>query len=385
LSKTLLASLSCLFVILMASGYVNVATTAVTPGHQTTDVPPTVSSALLPYPPYPYYPCYYGWYNPYCYYYYVPPTVETPEMFQLNIASSPSGIVSVTGGGTYSEGTVASFSIASTIIPRGPGQRYVFSHWSGDFSGSVPAGSVTMNSGKTIIANYELENYLKVSVDPTAVTAVSGSGWHSSTESVSLGPVPAMIAAGNNARYLFEHWTIDGSRVSGTSVYVETNIPHTVVAHYGTQYRLTILSDYGVTTGEGWYDAGSDATLSVTTQVEGSFGVKQVFDRWTGDIQSPYPTETVLMNSPLTVRALWRTDSTVLYAAMAAGVSGVLVLAVLLVALVLMRRTGTEPTPVAPVEAVGVVETVPGKTERPHTTKKKAKPPPKTKDSEPAS
>jgi hypothetical protein len=264
------------------------------------------------------------------------------------------------------------------MIPFGPQQQYVFSHWSGDFSGSDPAGSITMDSGKTIVANYYLENYLKVSVDPPAVTTVGGEGWYRSGESVTVGPVPVMISAGDDSRYVFERWTIDGAPVSGNGILVEMNAPHSVVAHYKTQYRLIVLSDYGIATGGGLYDAGSDATFSVTTQVETSFGVKQVFDRWTGDIQSPSPTVTVVVDSPLTVRALWRTDSTILYTTLALGMAGALLLGIVLVTVVFMRRSEAKPKPAAPQETVEVVEEVQKKTELRHT-KKKAGPSPKTK------
>jgi hypothetical protein len=320
-------------------------------------------------------------YYSYCNYYYLPP-VETPKTFELKVATSPSGVTSVIGGGTYNQGTVASFSVTSTIVPFGSQQEYVFSHWSGDFSGSDPAGSVTMDSGKTIVANYYLQSYLKVSTDPPAVTTVGGEGWYRLGESVTLGPVSAMIPADDDSRYIFERWTVDGAPVSGSSISVEMDTAHTVVAQYKTQYRVTVLSDYGVTSGAGWYDAGSDATVSVTTQVDTGFGVKQVFDRWTGDSQSASPAVTVTVNSPLTFRASWRTDSTILYATLALGICGILLVGIVLLAMVFMRRTEAKPTPVSPPETVATVEAAHEKAKRPRT-RKKAKPPPKTEGPEP--
>jgi hypothetical protein len=191
-----------------------------------------------------------------------------------------------------------------------------------------------------------------------------------------------MIPADDDSRYIFERWTVDGAPVSGSSISVEMDTAHTVVAQYKTQYRVTVLSDYGVTSGAGWYDAGSDATVSVTTQVDTSFGVKQVFDRWTGDSQSASPTVTVTVKSPLTFRASWRTDSTILYATLALGICGILLVGIVLVATVFMRRTEAKPTPVSRPETVATVEAAHEKVKRPRT-RKKAKPPLKTEGPEP--
>jgi len=402
LNRSVLVYLICLLAALTVFAGPSVAMAAALPSSQTVATATALGdSASYPtYPPYQNHWCYYWgypnywgyqnywvyqdyWpYYPYCNYYYLPP-VETPKTFELKVDTNPSGVTFVIGGGTYNQGTVASFSVTSTIVPLGPQQEYIFSHWSGDFSGSDPAGSVTMDTGKTIIANYYLENYLKVSVNPPAVTAFGGEGWYRSGESVTVGPVPAMIHADEYSRYIFERWTVDGVPVLGSSISVQMDAPHILVAQYKTQYRVTVLSDYGVTSGAGWYDAGSDAAVSVTTQVDTSFGVKQVFDRWTGDSQSASPTITVTANSPLTFRALWRTDSTILYATLALGVCGILLVGIVLVAMVFMRRAEVRPIPVAHPETVGKVEAVHEKAKRPRT--KKAKPPPKSEGPEPTS
>ena len=389
MSRSVLVYVICLLAGLTALASPSVAIAAALPSDQTVAPASTLGGSVShpTYPPHQNYWCYYWGYQsywgyqnywpyfPYCNYYYLPP-VETPKTFELKVGASPSEVTSIIGGGTYNQGTVASFSVTSTIVPFGPQQEYVFSHWSGDFSGSDPAGSVTMDSEKTVIANYYLQNYLKMSADPPAVTTLGGEGWYRSGESVTVGPVPAMIPAGDDSRYIFERWAVDGAPVSGSSISVEMDAPHTVVAQYKTQYRVTVLSDYGVTSGAGWYDASSDATVSVTTQVDTSFGVKQVFDRWTGDFQSTSPTVIVTVDSPLTVRAEWRTDNTILYATLALGICGILLAGIVLIAMVFMRRTEVKPTPVAHPETVRTAEAVHEKAERPRA-KKKAKPRPK--------
>ena len=328
---------------------------------------------------YPYYWDYY-WYYPY--YYYPTTTYEKTKTFELKLETNPAGIAPVNGKGTYNDGTAASFSVSSLIVPLNTNQRYVFSSWSGDFSGATPSGTVTMNSAKTVVANYQLQNFLKVSVDPQGIASATGEGWYLPTESVSVGSVPASISGGEGARYVLQQWTIDDVSVSGNSVQVMMDLPHTVVAHYKTEYMLTVSSDYGIADGAGWYDAENSATFSVTSPVDTSYGVKQVFERWTGDTQSSSATATITMDSPHTVRAIWRTDSTILYATIALVILAAFALGIGL-AMLAIARLRAKPGPAPPPRPVTTVESAPEKLKT-APTKKRVKLPPKTDRSEPS-
>jgi hypothetical protein len=339
---------------------------------------------------YTYYYDYYGYnydYYPYFYYgaygypynypqscYPTTTTTSTPPAtptYALQVATNPSSITSVSGNGTYNQGTAVSFSVASLIIPKTASQRYVFTGWSGDFSGSSPSGTLTMTSAKSVVANYQLQNYLKVSLDPQGITTAAGEGWYVPTDSVTAGPVPSSIPGGDGTRYVFQQWTIDNAPVSGNSVQITMNNPHTLVAHYKTQYMLTVLSEYGIAQGTGWYDAGTSTPFSVTTQVDTSYGVKQVFDRWTGDTQSTSAATAITMDSPHTVRAIWRTDSTVLYTTIAVGIAAAFVLGIGLAIFGFMRMRGTKSAPTAqPTTPVTTAQPAPEKLKATPTKKK---------------
>jgi len=332
---------------------------------------------------YPYYWDYY-WYG-YPYYYYPTTTYQKTKTFELDVATSPAGIVAVNGKGTYDDGTAASFSVTSLIVPLNANQRYVFSYWSGDFSGASPSGTVTMTSKKSVTANYQLQNFMKVSVDPLGIASASGEGWYLPTDSVTVGPVPSSISGGDGTRYVFQQWTIDSAPVSGNSVEITMDSPHTIVAHYGTQYLLTASSDYGIVEGGGWYDAGSTTTLSVTTEVDTSFGVKQVFQKWTGDMESSSATTAMTMDSPHTLRAVWRTDNTILYATIALAICAAFAVGIGLTMFAILKlREPRPPAPVPPPKPAAAVEPIPEKLE-PAPITKKAKPPPKKDQSEPSS
>jgi hypothetical protein len=324
---------------------------------------------------YPYYSWnypYYWWYSPY--YYETPVTTKT---FELKVETNPSGVGSVNGKGTYNDGTIASFSVASLIIPFTPDQRYIFAYWSGDFSGATPSGTVTMNSAKTVVANYQLQNYLKISTDPPGVAAVAGEGWHLASESVTVGPVPVSVSGGAGARYIFQDWMIDDAPVSGNTVQVTMDIAHSVVAQYKTEYLLTVVSEYGTVEGAGWYDAGSSATLSVQTQVDTSYGVKQVFERWTGDLESASATASIRMDSPRTVTAVWRTDSTVLYATIGLGIAGAFTLGIGLAVFAISGRSRADPAAPWGSRPVEMVKRAVDKLKIPQS-RRKVKPSPKT-------
>ncbi len=328
---------------------------------------------------------YYSSSYPYCDYYYPTTTYQETKTFQLDVATNPAGIVAVNGKGTYDDGTAASFSVTSLVVPQNANQRYIFSYWSGDFSGASPSGTVTMTSAKNVVANYQLQNFLKVSVDPLGIASATGEGWYLPTDSVTVGPVPLSISGGDGIRYVFQQWTVDSAPVTGNSVEITMDSPHTVIAHYGTQYLLTASSDYGIVEGGGWYDVGSTATLSVTTEVDTSFGVKQVFQKWTGDMESSSATTAITMDSPHTLRAVWRTDSTILYATIALAILAAFAVGIGLTMFAIVKlREPRPPAPVPPPRPVATIEPVPEKLEQ-APTKKRTKPPPKTNQPETSS
>jgi hypothetical protein len=334
---------------------------------------------------YPYYTSYY--WSSYPYNYYPTTTYQKTKTFDLDVETNPARIVPVNGNGTYNDGTVASFSVSSLIAPLNANQRYVFSYWSEDFSGTSPSGTVTMTSAKRVVANYELQNFLKVSVEPAGIASATGEGWHSPTASVVVGPLPSLVSGGDGTRYVLQQWMVDSTPVSGNSIGITMDTPHTIVAHYKTQYLLTASSDYGIVGGGGWYDAGSTATLSVATEVETGYGVKQVFQKWTGDIESTIATSAIKMDSPHTLMAVWKTDSTILYATIVLGICAAFVLGIGLVMFAVARlkapKRAAVPPPRPVARPVATVQPVPERLKL-APTKKKARAPPKTRRSEPS-
>lgn len=86
---------------------------------------------------------------------------------------------------------------------------------------------------------------------------------------------------------------------------------HTVDFTTQTQYKLDVLSQFGTTTGSGWYNKGSEVTVSVVPP--GDFLIRSVVDHWEGpDVESKGNSATLIINGPTTVQAVWSTDYTIL-------------------------------------------------------------------------
>jgi photosystem II stability/assembly factor-like uncharacterized protein len=152
--------------------------------------------------------------------------------------------------------------------------------------------------------------------------------------------VTANILGSPGVRYVFQHWT-DGSKDLSRSITVTKHGEYSAL--FNTQYELKIISDFGNPQGNGWYDAGSKATFSVTSPTPepgliGLLGGKIVFQAWTGNAVGSSPTSTIIMNEPKTVHATWRTDNSQAYITLA------VLIAVAAGAIVLFLRKRRPPT-----------------------------------------
>ena len=285
-----------------------------------------------------YYP-YYSYYYPYCYngYYYGSVCNSSyyssgyyygqPAQYQLTVTTNPSSVSSqATGGGSYNYGSSAAFS-AQSVIQASKDTRYVFKGWSGDYSGASASASITMDSSKTVTALYQTQYLLTMSAQPSNAPSPQGGGWYNTGDTAPLAAPAQTVGGSDGSRLVFTGWSVDGGG-PGSAAGVQMNAPHTVTAMYKQQYYLNVLSDQGVPSGAGWYDAGSYAPISVSTPASPSYGVSLVFNGWQGSgVQSPSQSTQVMMDGAKTVTATWRTDATLLCATIA-----VVLIAILLVA-----------------------------------------------------
>lgn len=137
---------------------------------------------------------------------------------------------------------------------------------------------------------------------------------------------PSSMSGETGTQYLFTSWS-DGNTSPSRTVSQEGEY----TANYITQHYLTIESDYGNPQGEGWYDSGSTATISVTSP-HGVI-IRHAFSGWSGDSTATTSTATILMDEPTAVTANWRTDYIQLYILIGGivGLAGVVSASVILI------------------------------------------------------
>jgi len=185
------------------------------------------------------------------------------------------------GEGWYYNGTKAFTSLANDIIDYGNGTRAIFTHWSGDASGTNYSKSepIYMDQNKTAIANWKTQHYPTV-ISPYGLLTPT-SGWFDAETSITASvtsPWPGLVGT----RYACTGWTGTGSvPASGTSTSVSFTItqPSSITWNWKTQHLLAVVTDpAGLSpqptrnpTGEAgpangwWYDNTTDVTLTAQT------------------------------------------------------------------------------------------------------------------------
>ncbi|HEY9049024.1 MAG TPA: InlB B-repeat-containing protein [Ohtaekwangia sp.] len=132
--------------------------------------------------------------------------------YTLTITTSPSDGGAVSGAGSYDAGSVVTLTAT-------PAAGYTFTGWSGDVTGTHASVTVTMNSNKTVTANFSITSFtLRATVVPSAGGSVTGTGTYTSGTVVTI---EAVAASG----YTFTGWSGDiaGTDASQT-VTVNSNI-----------------------------------------------------------------------------------------------------------------------------------------------------------------
>ena len=330
-----------------------------------------------------YYSNYYGYPYYYDYYYYDYSYYNTPAKYSLTVSTDPSDLGSVSGGGTYTQGTTASFSITKSVIQSTSNTRYMFSHWSGDYSGVGNSGSITMNGAHNIVAVYQLQYYL--SVQSQGAPLPQGEGWYNSGDSATLTAAGPILGGDDTSRLVFQGWSADGKSVqSGITLNLKMDGPHSVSPVYQRQYYLKVLTDQGVTYGQGWYDEGATAQVYASTPVSTTYGVSILFNGWQGDVQSNSQSTSVVMDKPKTVIASWRTDPTILNLTIALGIIAAFLAAAGIIVYVAVSRSRyrQQAVPLVPKKATDqtTTETQPVKK---RSTPPKKKPLPDTENANP--
>ncbi len=263
--------------------------------------------------------------------------------FYLTVKSDPPNASGLNGSGWYDTGSQASFS-AAAIIPAADNTRLEFDHWSGDYAGQSPTGSILMDRPKTVSASYFAQYLLVVQYDPASISSEyneSHVGWYTANSNVQLGPAPSTINVSPVERLRFIGWVDNGTPNPGLSYSVLMDQPRKITLSYITQYYVDVRSSQGSISGFGWYDRGSAAKITATVASQ-TWPFSYTFTGWKVDPSTGKLTKTddswqLTVDGPYVVEAQWSFDY--LPVIMIFGGGG-LVVAVLAGAIVLAHRRG---------------------------------------------
>jgi hypothetical protein len=155
----------------------------------------------------------------------IPPLLQTPTQtpaHTLSVSISPPGAGSVSpSSGEYESG-------AEVTLIASPASGYTFDHWSGGASGTASTITITMDSNKSLIANFKAttQTYtLTTSVSPSGAGSVSPSGGqYESGVSVTLIATPA-------SGYTFDYWSGSAS-VTTSTITVTMNSDKSLTANF---------------------------------------------------------------------------------------------------------------------------------------------------------
>ncbi len=216
------------------------------------------------------------------------------------------------GIGWYDNGTTAYATLDTGIIDHGNGTRRVFTHWSGDASGTNYSQSdpILVDGNKTAIANWKTQYYLTVT-SPYATPG--GEGWYDSGSTAYATISVNIVNHGNGTRRVFVNWGGDATGTGTTSDPITMSGPKTAIANWKTQYYLTVSSPYGTPGGVGWYDDGDTAYATLSTGVISyGNGSRQVFTNWSGDASGTNyaQSDPITMDGPKTTIANWLFEQT---------------------------------------------------------------------------
>ncbi len=210
----------------------------------------------------------------------------------------------------------------SVTSPDGDtGHRYVALGYSIDGNPTISGTAyqfTNIQASHSIQFVWQEQYYLTVN-SPYGTTI--GAGWYNAGATATASLSSPVVSGGSGTQYVFTNWSGDASGSSTTSNQITMNAPKTASANWKTQYYLTVNSVHGNPSGQGWYDSGSSATISISSTVDNG-AARYIFKGWSGNGYIGIAnTAQIQINGPTTQTALWQTQYLVSYKATGNAIS----------------------------------------------------------------
>lgn len=182
-----------------------------------------------------------------------------PEEYTITVNADPANGGTVSGGGTYAEGSTC-------VISAMPNEGYVFENWTrnGTVVSTEPTYSIVVNRNLTFVAHFAQnanQATITATAEPVEGGSVSGGGTYELGSNCTLNAVAAV-------GYEFINWTLNGSQVSTDASFSFTITGNAVyVAHFSKIVNHYTVSanvqpaNAGSVIGAGTYEEGTSCTL----------------------------------------------------------------------------------------------------------------------------
>ncbi len=245
-----------------------------------------------------------------------PITMDGPKLAQAEwihevylSVSSPYGTPS--GEGWFNAGATVFAGLDIDLVVIVPNEeRYIFSNWGGDATGSdyLQSDQILMDSPKTADAIWRHEYSL--SIQSTYGTPI-GEGWFEEMTAVPAGlDIGIYVVTPGAERFVFLQWTGDATGIDYmASDPIVMNGPKTAIAQWTHEYYMTVDTSYGTPTGEDWYVDGTQAYagLDTDTYVVIPNVERYIFVGWDKDATGTdyVASDPILMDAPKTADAVW--------------------------------------------------------------------------------
>jgi hypothetical protein len=205
--------------------------------------------------------------------------------------------------GWHNASSIALVAASATSKEVANVTRLTFANWSGGVNSTSISLSINMTKPLTVSANWIRQYYVSILSQTGSPT---GAGWYNagSTADVSVQPI---VQFTNSTREVFTGWNVT-RLVQAPSFQFNVSSPTRLRALWKFQYLMQIGSSYGSPSGSGWYDAGSNAQVSIQSQINYSNRTRRVLTGWTGDYYGPATNFTATVSKPLSVQAQWKTQ-----------------------------------------------------------------------------
>jgi len=231
-------------------------------------------------------------------------------LFSITVTSAhgnPPASTQVNGGD--------SLNVSVTSIEGDTNHRWICTGYSINGGALVPGTSYTFSNvqaNHVITFNWQEQYHLAVD---TQVGVASGTGWYNASTMTTVSISSDTITNNSGTRQIFTGWSGDAAGASPMSNPIMMDSPKLATANWKTQYYLTVSSTIGTTTGQGWYDEGATAAISVDAPASNTSDTRIILT-WKGT-DSGYTgstvSSTVTMSRAITEEAIWTTQYQVTY------------------------------------------------------------------------